>query len=732
MKRTTNLRRFFAVLSFLILGGVDAFAQDAGLYVTVPNPLTSEGFTRIRNRIEQVRAKPETRPGVVIFDFNPLGKDSNTTDFGSCYDLADYIAKLTDVPTVGYIHQKVSGHSVLPALACKQLVFGDKGSIGEVVPASEPPLAGYRAKGYEEILGTSSPAFVAVAKKMYDRDVMLRKAKRGKTDWFVDLRDRKKWEADGISLSDNAPMPLAPDGRVGMFNATAMRDLGLSKRTVGSKRDLLDAYGLGASVLREDISSEKATVAYRYTISGPVDLGMKESLARIILDATRNKATHFFLEIKVFGGDPLAARELAEKLIEFQQSETPIRIIGYIPDEAPDTATIIALGCSEIVMSQRKDAGGSEGSMEATLGNFETLPGKEILANPAQWVPSLRELAEKQGYPSLPVEGMLQPDMSILRVVKRSDRRLKRFMNEAEYEAQKAQGEWVLEKSVKAKGIPFKLTATQAEEYGFARFVIEKREPADLYAKYGIDPKKVRDATPAWLDRFANFLRNPAVTVLLVVIGFTGLILELKVPGATVPGIVAALCFILVFWAHTQFSGQVAVLAGLLFIFGLVLILLEVFVLPGFGVAGILGILLILGSLGLATLGTADGGLPTTTDDWIRLATKMSTYLFGMIGGVVSALVIARFLPKVPYANRMMLAPPSEKPELNVPVPGAEEAAAMLGAVGVTVTVLRPAGSVQFGEAYMDVVSDGSFIPVGSRVQVIEVESNRIVVREVS
>jgi membrane-bound serine protease (ClpP class) len=103
-----------------------------------------------------------------------------------------------------------------------------------------------------------------------------------------------------------------------------------------------------------------------------------------------------------------------------------------------------------------------------------------------------------------------------------------------------------------------------------------------------------------------------------------------------------------------------------------------------------------------------------------------------MIGGVVSALVIARFLPKVPYANRMMLAPPSEKPELNVPVPGAEEAAAMLGAVGITVTVLRPAGSVQFGDAYMDVVSDGSFIPVGSRVQVIEVESNRIVVREVS
>src|SRR5205085_2829511 len=155
-------------------------------------------------------------------------------------------------------------------------------------------------------------------------------------------------------------------------------------------------------------------------------------------------------------------------------------------------------------------------------------------------------------------------------------------------------------------------------------------------------------ASPAWLDQFASFLKLPAVTVLLVVIGFTGLILELKVPGTTVPGIIAALCFILVFWAHTQFSNQVAVLAGLLFILGLVLILLEVFVLPGFGAAGVIGILLMLAGLALVTVARVP-------DNWAEVSAlggKMAVYLLGMIASFGLALLIARYLSNIPYANR--------------------------------------------------------------------------------
>jgi membrane-bound ClpP family serine protease len=239
----------------------------------------------------------------------------------------------------------------------------------------------------------------------------------------------------------------------------------------------------------------------------------------------------------------------------------------------------------------------------------------------------------------------------------------------------------------------------------------------------------VREAAPAWLDRFSAFLRLPAVTVLLVVIGFTGLILELKVPGATIPGIIAALCFIMVFWAHTHFSGQVAVLAGLLFILGLVLVMMEEFVLPGFGVAGVVGIVLMLASLGLVTFNE----VPDTWQGVQSLAARMGQYLLALVVAMFGAFTIARYLPRIPGANRLMLMPPGEKTGEAEPsaLPGAALAASLLGAVGTSVTVLRPAGTVLFGDQYIDVVTEGGFIPAGARVQVIEVEGVRIVVKEV-
>jgi len=112
----------------------------------------------------------------------------------------------------------------------------------------------------------------------------------------------------------------------------------------------------------------------------------------------------------------------------------------------------------------------------------------------------------------------------------------------------------------------------------------------------------------------------------------------------------------------------------------------------------------------------------------------MATYLIGMFVSVGFAFLIARYLPNIPYANRLILLPPSEQPgaDSEPPVlPGAALAASLLGAVGTSMTVLRPAGSVRFGEQFIDVVSDGGYIPAGVRVQVIEVEGTRIVVKEV-
>ena len=96
--------------------------------------------------------------------------------------------------------------------------------------------------------------------------------------------------------------------------------------------------------------------------------------------------------------------------------------------------------------------------------------------------------------------------------------------------------------------------------------------------------------------------------------------------------------------------------------------------------------------------------------------------------------VVARYLPHIPYANRLVLAPPGEKEGAEDAMASAgtyEALTALLGAVGTAATVLRPAGMARFGDAYVDVVSEGNYIPAGARVQVIEIEGNRVVVKEV-
>src|SRR5205085_7847943 len=131
-----------------------------------------------------------------------------------------------------------------------------------------------------------------------------------------------------------------------------------------------------------------------------------------------------------------------------------------------------------------------------------------------------------------------------------------------------------------------------------------------LYAHYGIEPQRVRVARDDWLEKVAEFFREPAVNFFLIMVGIIGLIMELKLPGTTIPGVIAAICFVLFFWAYS-FVGQFTLLAVLLFILGLILIGVEIFVLPGFGFTGISGIVLLVSSLVLVTLER----MPQTSQD---------------------------------------------------------------------------------------------------------------------
>jgi membrane-bound ClpP family serine protease len=600
--------------------------------------------------------------------------------------------------------------------------------LGEIVPPDSPALDDKRADLYLDLVKQRREDQVDVIRKMFDPSIEIVEGRNnnGGGVVFIDLAKKKSLEG---TVAVTNTKPVVPRGRVALYSAELARKLGICKAIAKSRSELAENYGLSPASLRDDPRGDRPTKAFRLVIRGEITQGKREAVVRSLKDVVRDNGTIVFLQIDCGGGEIQAATDLAADLRAFEESpEDGILIVAFIPDKAPDTGTIVALGCSEIVMSKRKNvAGGLEDEPESEIGDFESFVSRAPGANSAL-EQSLVALASAQKYPPILVEGMVNYDLELVRVHKKTDATIHRTMSAADYEAEKA--DWVQESVIKPKGVLLKLNATKAAELGLARYTVDSKDINTVYDLYGVDPAKVKEATPGWLDRFAAFLQLPTVTVLLVVIGFTGLILELKVPGTTIPGIIAALCFILMFWAHTRFSGQVAILAGLIFLLGIILILMEVFVIPGFGATGVLGILFMLAGLGLVTFEK----IPQTGAEWGEFGLKVFQYLIGLMVSSALSLLLAKFLPRIPYANRMVLTPPTESPEADHPasfVPGAAQASELLGAIGTAVTVLRPAGSVRFGDQYVDVVTDGMYVQSGARVRVIEVEGNRIVVKEV-
>jgi membrane-bound ClpP family serine protease len=696
-----------------------------GLFITVPNPITSEAVERIQKQIE-ARKHGGRGLGVIVFDFNPDGKPAWTARPGVCSDLTHLIRGLRDkVTTVAYVHNKVSGHTVMPVLACDEIIMSRNGALGEITGSgSEPPRTEY--EGY---FLRGDPRYgeqrFALIKKMYDPQVQLRKASSRKDPnqkVYVDARDPN---VDKLYVGLE-PVRGVADNAVALYTAEVAREVGLRRGALAESRaEVAEMYGLPAAVVRDDPLGGRDPQVFTYVLRGEVDGAMRESVHRVLRNVRSRGGNVLILELHCGGNDLVAARGLAEDLRAAQSGDQPLQIIAFIPESAPAAGTVVALGCTQIVMTLPTPPGGvGEPLPSATLGDFsryvESAPPKDIEAHRL----SLRELARLQGYPEVLIDGMLDRQVEIVRAVRKDDARQRRLMSRPDLEAQA--NEWQLDKVIKHPGEWWVLDAALAKDIGVARYTVTGKQVSEVATLFGF--RELRPADPGWLDRFAEFLRKPVVTVLLVVIGFTGLILELKVPGLTVPGIVAALCFILVFWSQSRFSGQTFVLALLLFLLGLVLVGTEIFVLPGFGAPGIFGILSMLAGLALVTFDR----LPESGAEWGQLGWRVLMYLLAMLGALLSALLIARFLPKVPYANRLILEAPAERGERAVEfLPGAEEAAELLGAIGTSHTPLRPAGVVRFGDKFVDVVSDGSFIPAGTRVQVIQVEGTRIVVKEV-
>ncbi len=697
-----------------------------GLFVNVPNPIST--LAPIKNVVDKARLAPGRNLKVVVFDFNPEGRDSATDEYGPCADLAKYIRTLAQngVKTVAFLHGKTIRHSVLPVLACDDVVMSSDARLGEVA-TKDRTIEKHEVAHYLELAGLPRAGAVA---RMFDRDVKLVQATLNGTPIYVDLRkvETKDPTYDAVRVVRKDPIPR-PAG-LEFYNVEDARKFGIAQLQQEKREDLVEWYRLAPSALTGGPTGAEAIKACRIKVEGIIDIPLAEKIKRQMeMSRARKENTIFFLIETTGGGNPEAAQRIANLIEESRKDEKrPIFTVAYISSQAPDLACFIAFACSEIVMFE-----GADIDAQATLGDFknyiERAPkGSGGIYDPVIISKNLVNLANSRGIPPKLVEGFFDPKLEIVRAVnvKTNERRI---LSKPELDTLPNKGDWQREMTIKPAGQYGKLTAKQMKTLNLAR-TIQNNDANEVYQLFGADPKEVRDSEPSILDHFAAFLRRTDVSIFLILLGIGGLILELKAPGLVIPGVISAICFILFFWAQTKLGGELIYLAIMLFMLGIALLGIEIFVLPGFGVTGVSGILLILAGLTLAGVDK----LPESSEDWWGLGWKLMLYGSLLVGATLLAFLVGRFLPSMPYANRLMLAPPEDREaqaDESSPLPGVDAAIALLGLVGTASSVLRPSGTALFGERYVDVVTGGEFIEVGTPIQVVEVEGTRIVVKKV-
>jgi len=288
-------------------------------------------------------------------------------------------------------------------------------------------------------------------------------------------------------------------------------------------------------------------------------------------------------------------------------------------------------------------------------------------------------------------------------------------------------GQWRLVEYVSDGSGPLIFKADDLIRYGLASQKIKNDE--ELKAFFGATNLQRLDET--WSEGLVTFLTNMIVRAVLIVIFLIALFIEMTHPGVILPGAVAVVALFALlappFIIGMAGWWEVAAIIG-----GLMLILLEIFVIPGFGVAGIAGILaLFAGLVGTFVPQGAGGIFPNTPAAKDDLLYGFTTVFAAAATSMIGMYFLGKHFGSLPLLGRLVLKNPDSSDVDDVGMlaamdPGPGEL--RVGMTGAAITPLRPSGRVQFGERIVDVVSDLGWIPAGAQVRIVEAGEFRVAV----
>jgi membrane-bound serine protease (ClpP class) len=434
------------------------------------------------------------------------------------------------------------------------------------------------------------------------------------------------------------------------------------------------ALALAAGALSGEPSSTSAqALVYRVPVTGVVELGMAPFIERSLEEAAAQGMRAVILDMDTPGGRVDAAERIADAI-----SDASVPVYTLVNRRAFSAGALIALSTQGIYMRP----GSVIGAATPVDGTGETAPEKIVSAMRSE----MRALAEARGLDPTIAEAMVDPDIEI--------------------------------EGIDDAGKLLTLTTEEAVRVGYATAVEDMPELLELLGAQGA---QVVTSEPNWAEGVVRFFSNPVVAPFLLTLGFLGLITEIKTAGFGLAGVAGLLSLSLFFGSHL-----IVGLAGwediIIFGVGLALLGVEVFLIPGFGLFGILGAVGMLAGLYLSLMGS----LPTSAD-FTRAGLVLTTTLLLI---VVTAWVMIRSLPgssRLAKSGIFLL----QRTDRAIGYESAEPRRDQIGVAGKAITDLRPSGTGLFGDERIDVVSESEWITEGTPIRIVSAEGYRHVVRAI-
>ncbi|MBT1704000.1 NfeD family protein [Chryseosolibacter indicus] len=413
-------------------------------------------------------------------------------------------------------------------------------------------------------------------------------------------------------------------------------------------------------------------------IKSEIDAPMKRYVDLALKHASETKAEIVIIEMDTYGGVLTDAKEIVDLIMKHK---SPVWV--YINSDAASAGALISIACDSIYMSP----GASIGAATVVDGSGQKAPDKY-----QSYMRSImRATAEENGRNPQIAEGMVDENLVI--------------------------------EGIKKEGQIITFSTSEAIQHGFCDAKVESIE--EILKRNNISNYQLDRFQLSGADRVIAFFLNPFISGLLILVIIAGIYFEMQTPGIGFAGF-AALVALILYLVPYYLNGLAENWEIIAFFIGIILIAVEVFVLPGFGVAGISGIILTLGSLVLIMINNDTFDFEFVPLNNITVA--VAAALGGFLGGGILLFALGSRISNTRFYSKVAL---TETQDRKAGYTASSYDASMVGTRGTAHTILRPSGRVMIGDRIFDAYTRGEFIEKGETIEVISDEGTSLKVKSV-